>query len=427
MTKSKKIYLVLLVTASFVLVGIPLSNFSNTNADLNTPKSASYYYQDYYRSETVVVAAGSHFDIGFTASGKVGMYMETNQSDLSLTFEYIYEDTNYNNFLAGQPYTREHQEYEKHIVYYEYTFYSASYNRYYVYINDGSSDVEVDIILAKPEYIPLYTDTTADWKLTETAIEGGSYYEKNWDWVAGDQITADYKIWHENDSIDFFICNDDDFTTWQSNHAASITKYNSKESVIFSSFEKWLVPSNGKWHAVWYNPGADTVTFSAVVDNDEVTGSNFTHAIEIQAGDTVSGSLDSAQSIYYKVQMAEKKQFYVDTRDYDEEFTTTIYDPAQQVLSTAKGGSAVQNYFTPPSSLGTRTYIHTQDNPGYYYIQVSATSGAGNYQIKIIASTDTTDTSDSGGDIASFPFLPILVSGIIAMLVHIRRVRFKLK
>lgn len=217
----------------------------------------------YDASNSQTLSAGQIYYVSYnplTYGTTVYMWCQTASSSQGLDV-FVCDEYNYNEYAAGRSASVYCLHNDVHLSLDHFTSPSTT-KWYFVWSNrDSILSVSFDYFLdTNGDDYPYYSGHY--WDQNGITIEPGQWYHSYASFSTADTFSGYFKSYISSDPMDFFICDDANYTIWSSGGSALV--YQSKSNYISSTWGPFNIPYAGTWHFVYSAKNApDTVTFSA--------------------------------------------------------------------------------------------------------------------------------------------------------------------
>lgn len=215
------------------------------------------------------ITAGNWFKVWDTMStgDELSGYFETHLDTQGLDF-FICDSANLTLWEASSPATVYNSETNMHTLGFTFTIpYDDDW--YCVFSNyDGVSTVTADIgVDVNGDNTPYYSSSTYDETGYGIVLEDEEHYYLTGTFDAGTVIDGSFSTFFPTDGLDFFICDETNYDTWDS--GGSATGYSVETDMHSATIDSFTIPTTGVWYIVFYAAAeVDTVTFSFGIELD---------------------------------------------------------------------------------------------------------------------------------------------------------------
>jgi len=258
-----KLTIVVLCLSICILLGCNLTQRINPPERMTSSEINASVYDD---SGTKTLLGGQVYWVYYdplTAGTTVYMWAQTANIMQGLDI-FICDEYNLNEYLAGRAASVYCLHEDIHISLDHFTAPSTQ-RWYFVWSNRDS---------ATPTTFDYFLDTNGDdypsfgghyWQQNGQSMEPGEWYTVYSDYSKGESISGYFKSWIMADSLDFFICDEANYTSWAGGGGATV--FWIKDNYISASWGPFTIPYSGRWYCVFDARDApDTVTFSTYMD-----------------------------------------------------------------------------------------------------------------------------------------------------------------
>jgi len=221
-------------------------------------------FDNEYTDNSLTSGDYDSYYISLTTGDVLSGYYETDDPTMGLDF-FIADDTNYNLWVASSGGSGYEVATNMHTNYFSLTIPSTD-TWWIVFINNDDVTVWFDAAVdVNGENYPVYSDTTYDFTAYGEVLEVDEWYYVWDDFDAGTVISGHFSTYFTSDGVDFFICDESNYNTWDSGSIPT-TRYGLKTNYHQANIDSFTIPTSGTWYLVFSNVDkVDTVTLSVGV------------------------------------------------------------------------------------------------------------------------------------------------------------------
>ena len=215
------------------------------------------------------IPAGNWYKVWdtMTTGDELSGYFETHLDTQGLDF-FICDSANLALWEGGFSATVHELETNMHTLGFTFTIpYSDTWTC--VFSNyEGVSTVTADIgVDLNDDSTPFFSSSTYDTTGYGIVLEDEEHYVVSGTLDAGTVIDGAFSTFFPTDGLDFFICDETNYLTWDS--GGSATGYSIETDMHSTPIDTFTVPTTGVWYIVFYAASeGDTVTFSFGIELD---------------------------------------------------------------------------------------------------------------------------------------------------------------